>query len=253
MLDETFCRKAAWASVHRFAKATLSSGRGTLWFFPVDNSLGNKDPVMLEIKKSVQKVVQEEKYVNKMVPFTWLKVLERLQEAGRDSYISLEEVVKLSQECGMQHADAASLEEEVLQMLKTFNDLGQLMHHTEPSLRNKVILDAAHKQGARESGEPPPSARILDGAPAARRPPRRMRCVWPHAAYCPVHLYETLLNTMHSRIRRRQGRLLPRRRGRQGRRVRAGGSDETTGMPRRRVRAVRACGVCGACCEQHPV
>jgi hypothetical protein len=124
MLDETFCRKAAWASVHRFAKATLSSGRGTLWFFPVDNSLGNKDPVMLEIKKSVQKVVQEEKYVNKMVPFTWLKVLEHLQEAGRDSYISLEEVVKLSQVCGMQHADAASLEEEVLQMLKTFNDLG---------------------------------------------------------------------------------------------------------------------------------
>jgi len=38
---------------------------------------------MLEIKKSVQKVVQEEKYVNKMVPFTWLKVLERLQEAGQ--------------------------------------------------------------------------------------------------------------------------------------------------------------------------
>ena len=152
----------------------------------------------------------------------------------------------------MQHADAASLEEEVLQMLKTFNDLGQLMHHTEPSLRNKVILGAAHKQGARESGEPPPSAGIVDGAPAARRPPRRMRCVWPHAAYCPVHLYETLLNTMHSRIRRRQGRLLPRRRGRQGRRVRAGGSDEATGMPRRRVRAVRACGVCGACCVQHP-
>jgi len=42
MLDKTFCRKAAWASVQRFAKATLSSGRGTLWFFPVDNSLGNE-------------------------------------------------------------------------------------------------------------------------------------------------------------------------------------------------------------------
>ena len=143
MLYHTFSRKPAWSSVQRFDKATLPSGRGKLWFFPVDNTIGNTDPVLLEIKTTVQEVVKVEKYVNAKVPFVWLKVLERLQEEGRASSITLHEVVLLGQECGMPCKPEVSVEDEVLSMLELFNDLGQVMHHPEPSLRDLVILDAA--------------------------------------------------------------------------------------------------------------
>ena len=44
----------------------------------------------------------------------------------------------------MPSTSGASLEDEALAMLKIFNDLGQLMHHSEPSLRHLVILDPAN-------------------------------------------------------------------------------------------------------------
>ncbi len=44
LLYDTFKHKPAWSSVDRFEKATGSSGRGNHWFFPVDNTIGNRDP-----------------------------------------------------------------------------------------------------------------------------------------------------------------------------------------------------------------
>jgi hypothetical protein len=64
MLDEYFSGKPAWSSVERFRKAQLPSGRGTLWFFPVDNTKGNKDPVMKHIRSTVSERVKQERYVN---------------------------------------------------------------------------------------------------------------------------------------------------------------------------------------------
>ena len=64
MLDTHFSGKPAWASVERFTKATVPSGRGTLWFFPVDNTKGNKDPVMKHVRRTVSERVKRERYVS---------------------------------------------------------------------------------------------------------------------------------------------------------------------------------------------
>ena len=142
LLDETFRGKLVWSSsVQRFEKATLPSGRGKLWFFPVDNTKGNADPVIAEIKKVVQRVVKREKYVNEIVPYEWLRVLERLQAPDMKSSITLSEVMDIGKECGMSSKEGASLEDQTVAMLKRFNDLGQLMYHPEASLRDVVILD----------------------------------------------------------------------------------------------------------------
>ena len=139
MFDERFRDRLAWSSVLRFDKAELVSGRGMLWFFPVDNKvLGKKDPVMAEIKKVVQEVVKEERYVKEKVPFAWLRVLERLQAPGMDSCVELTQVMEICREVGMEEA---GLEEQTVEMLRRFSELGQLMHHDDDALRHLVILD----------------------------------------------------------------------------------------------------------------
>ena len=99
--------------------------------------------VITEIKKTTQEAVKKEKYIKEQVPFVWLKLLERVQEKDRPSCLTFDEVVKICQECGMQSTPGASVEDEAMAMLKIVNDLGQLMHPSEPTLRHLVILDPA--------------------------------------------------------------------------------------------------------------
>jgi hypothetical protein len=124
LLYDKFKHKPAWSSVELFEKATGSSGRGNQWFFPVDNTIGNKDPVLLEIKQVVQERVQKEKYVNEKVPFVWLDVLEKLQSGDKGSSITLEKVKEVCKDCGLSTAKEP-LDGQVMAMLKRFNDLGR--------------------------------------------------------------------------------------------------------------------------------
>jgi hypothetical protein len=124
LLYDTFKHKPAWSSVERFEKATGSSGRGNQWFFPVDNTIGNRDPVLLEIKQVVQERVKKENYVKEKVPFVWLGVLEKLQSGDKGSSITLEQVKEI---CKDSLSDTAKepLDAQVMAMLKRFNDLGR--------------------------------------------------------------------------------------------------------------------------------
>ena len=117
-LDQEFSGKPAWASVERFTKATVPSGRGSLWFFPVDNTKGNQDPVMAHIQRVVLERVKKERYVNEKVPFAWLKVLEQLQKGDKGSSITLQQVLAICRDCGLPSTAEASLEGEAMQMLK---------------------------------------------------------------------------------------------------------------------------------------
>jgi GTPase SAR1 family protein len=54
MLRDNFQSIPAWSSLE---------GKDSLCFFPVDNTRGSKDPIITEIKKTVQVVVSKEKYI----------------------------------------------------------------------------------------------------------------------------------------------------------------------------------------------
>ena len=69
------------------------------------------------------------RYVNEKVPFAWLKVLEQLQKGDTGSSIPLQQVLAICKDCGLPSTAGGSLDDEAMQMLKRFNDLGQLMHH----------------------------------------------------------------------------------------------------------------------------
>mmetsp|Transcript_54462 Transcript_54462/g.88213 ORF Transcript_54462/g.88213 Transcript_54462/m.88213 type:complete len:1184 (+) Transcript_54462:4197-7748(+) len=136
LLILTFSNTSVWAYVHQFQKESLA-------FFPIDNSMGSKDPVMLHVKEVVHKAVMAEKYIQEKVPFVWLKVLQHLhgEVSKGKSVLKLDQVVDICNEFGM---ETAIDDTRLLFMLKLFSDFGQLMHHSEEKLRFWVILDPAN-------------------------------------------------------------------------------------------------------------
>ena len=140
LLDEKFQDHPAWATVQRNIAGRVKTGRGILWFFPVDNTRGYECPGIQEVKICVLECVKKEKYVKAKVPYSWLKVFEVLQKKSK-SCLELDEVVKICADCGMQGIDDTGLEAESLIMLKYFTELGLLMHHRDSVLRHLVILN----------------------------------------------------------------------------------------------------------------
>ena len=144
MLYDTFSQTLAWnRSVISFKNGTVSSGRGRLWMFPVDNTQGQNDPVISELRQVIQKTIQQEKYSNHKVPFEWLRVQKQLQaEADTGScYLTLNRVRAICEESGMPSTSEITLEDELNAMLNFFHQFGYVMHHSEPELREVVVLD----------------------------------------------------------------------------------------------------------------
>jgi len=137
LLRRTFAGHVAWGAVLSFAKAALPTGTGLLHFFPVDNTATpGSDPSVGHLRAALTTAVSEEAYVHRRVPYTWLQVLEELRSGGRGSATTLAAVVEMVARRGMGERDA-------LLMLRLFNELGLVMHHSEPALRHLVVLDPA--------------------------------------------------------------------------------------------------------------
>ena len=143
-LYDTFSHTSAWnRCVISFKNGTVSSGRGVLWLFPVDNTRGQSDVVIPELRQVIQQTVQQEKYSNHKVPFAWLRVQKQLQtEADAGScYTTLDRVRAICEESGMPSMPEITLEDELHAMLKFFHQFGYVMHHQEPDLRDVIVLD----------------------------------------------------------------------------------------------------------------
>jgi GTPase SAR1 family protein len=148
ILDREFDSSPLWRHVVPFHGGTVSSGRGLLNFFPVDNTRKQRDgqpvdDVVRAIQAAVQKSLEEEEYLKAKVPLQWLRVFDALmleKEQCDVPFKYLTDVEQIASDCGLPFC-GLSLQEEVLRMLKYFNDLGLLMHHDCPTLRHLVVLD----------------------------------------------------------------------------------------------------------------
>ncbi len=141
LMYDTFHSNPAWRNVVFFKEGETETGRSILCFYPVDNKLGVKDTVICKVQQMIQDCVSSEEYVKKLIPFEWMHVMDSLQAQGRKS-VSLGEVVRLAKTCGLPTTELP-LEREVLLMLKFYNEMGVVMHHQEPALRELVVLDPA--------------------------------------------------------------------------------------------------------------
>jgi hypothetical protein len=133
----------AWDFVVKFKEGETHEGpnRG-LCFFPVTckRQHGVEDAVLQQLRAYIQKQVTKEEYVKYMVPMEWIRVMDKIQEI-KDKFASFESVARIAQECGVPSLPGLSLEDELVYLLKLLTEYGLLMHHSEPSLRNLVILD----------------------------------------------------------------------------------------------------------------
>ena len=139
MIHERFKASPVFDSVIPLQQGTTSSGRGLLWFYPVDNTRSGTDERVDSIKAAVHDCLKKEEYLKRKVPLPWLQTLDAIQ-ATKQSHISLDLATSIAQQNGLP-VTQLPLEDEVLRMLKYFSDLGLLMHHNRPSLRHLVVLD----------------------------------------------------------------------------------------------------------------
>ena len=133
----------SWPAVLEFREGELSTGRGVLCFFPVDNTLGSRDPVVGRLMRCVEATVRESEHLRHWVPFAWLALLDRIEALKQGSCLAvpLAEAVRLGAECGMPSGPALGAEAEAVLALRFLDRLGLVLHH--PAVPGLVILRPA--------------------------------------------------------------------------------------------------------------
>ena len=143
LLHEQFREHPSWPSVSEWKDGQLSTGRGVLCFFPVDNTLGNRDPAVGALMREVEARVRESEHLQHTVPFAWMALLDRLEalKQGGRAVVALDEFRALCGGAGLPSAPGLGMAAEADMALRFFNRLGLLMHH--PSVPQLVILRPA--------------------------------------------------------------------------------------------------------------
>lgn len=133
ILYDHFSSSLAWANVIENDTAEGANGRASLFFYPVDNLKGRADPSVVACLRDIERVLEKAEYVHREQPLVYLQWLDKVT-ALKKMYLSYEEAVGVAVACGVALDDAS-------QMLNLFHEMGIVMFHDEPELRDVVILD----------------------------------------------------------------------------------------------------------------
>jgi hypothetical protein len=143
LLIQEFESHPAWNYVQPRGYAESEPSTSFLHFFPVDNTAApGADTDLTSLRSVLAAKISTEPYVRRQVPFTWLEVYKKLR--SKVSTKGPENLcLSLSLQTVREEARLVGVVEKktVLLMLKLFNELGLVMHHSEPALRHIVILD----------------------------------------------------------------------------------------------------------------
>eukprot|EP00300_Choanocystis_sp_HF-7_P017405 c19720_g2_i6.p1 GENE.c19720_g2_i6~~c19720_g2_i6.p1 ORF type:complete len:648 (+),score=174.06 c19720_g2_i6:737-2680(+) len=141
LIHDTFAASLVWQSVQPCRDGVDQNQRVLLWFLPVDNTRGHRDPIIKALMSSIESVARKEEYINKKVPFEWLQLMDKVEQLKEEHPVmSFAEVRRLAVSCGLP-TSGASLDEETLFALTYLNELAILMWYDELALRDLVILD----------------------------------------------------------------------------------------------------------------
>jgi hypothetical protein len=129
VLNEAFGGMLVWPAVQKYSRGRVSSGRGKLCFYPINNRLGQGDPAVRHAMEDMHKEVMQESYVRNKVPFPWLKLLDKLRALDR-SWIRLAEVQRMARRLGFP-TGVETLEREVGLLLAFFNQVSCFRNLTQ--------------------------------------------------------------------------------------------------------------------------
>ena len=134
IIYESFKDCRAWPSVVSNKNGTSKGAKTTLYFFPVDNTIHRNDPVIANMMVEVEKKLKVSRYTGKPIPLTWFKCMDNMT-ATKKTCLQLKEVKRIARGCGLLN------DEEVHCFLFFLSEMGTLMWHDEPTLRDVVIMD----------------------------------------------------------------------------------------------------------------
>eukprot|EP00049_Salpingoeca_infusionum_P013197 m.246542 g.246542 ORF g.246542 m.246542 type:complete len:1402 (+) comp15381_c0_seq2:107-4312(+) len=97
LLADTFGHHPSFGSVVPFSKQNLE-------FFPLDNTKGRDDPVVVELQRAIEKHASESDMIQQNVPYTWLQLHDSLQNLALGK-IDLEEFPEVSQDALLEPGD----------------------------------------------------------------------------------------------------------------------------------------------------
>ena len=134
LLYKRYSNSLIWPKVIENFLASGSKGKTHMYFFPVDNTLSRRDPVVIDLLEAMENVMHTSAFTNEMVLLTWLKTLDDIQ-CCKTPFLHLDDVYKIGGKYGVS-------ETSIHDMLSFFNDRGIVLWLNENGLRDVVILDA---------------------------------------------------------------------------------------------------------------
>eukprot|EP00300_Choanocystis_sp_HF-7_P014048 c18549_g1_i1.p1 GENE.c18549_g1_i1~~c18549_g1_i1.p1 ORF type:complete len:999 (+),score=240.54 c18549_g1_i1:66-2999(+) len=140
LIHDTFAMSPIWQNVQPCREGADKDLPVLLWFYPVNNTRGHDDPILRALVQTIEIVTRAEEYLNKKVPFAWLKLIDSIGRIkSAQPILSLNDLQKLAVSCGL--PTRFRLREEVRLVLQYLNQLGIVMWFDEPALDDLVILD----------------------------------------------------------------------------------------------------------------
>jgi hypothetical protein len=139
-LEENLKLIPYWTVVESFTNGIVSTERGVLNFFPVDNKLGNKDPVIGHLMQLVEHGVRASAHLNHKIPFSWMALIDEVEKLKQDNTLQLaiQDFTGLCSRVGMPTSPSFGLHTEMDMVLAFLDKLGLIMHH--PSVPSLIIL-----------------------------------------------------------------------------------------------------------------
>jgi GTPase SAR1 family protein len=140
LLWSRFSQHVQWPYVVPLKEGVVSTGRGLLWFYPVDNTRSTgvgRDPVLGQLITSLEAKVQAKDHVHRTVPFSWMSLYDKLQaekQAG-NLVVSMDKVLGFARDCDVASGDVSLV-------LRYFDCMGLLLYCAETRMHGSaVVLD----------------------------------------------------------------------------------------------------------------
>lgn len=105
LLWSNFRAHVQWPFVAALREGVVSTGRGLLWFFPVDNTRSTeqsscgRDPVLAQLISTVEAKAQAFEHLQRLVPFGWIALFDSMQADLKEGRLLIPMQVGAAETC----------------------------------------------------------------------------------------------------------------------------------------------------------
>lgn len=133
-LYEHFNKHLGWKSLLTNDRGMGSRGSCMLWFYPVDNTIGRDSIVVQDLMVAMESAIKQSPYSHQHCPLGWFRAVD-VMKATKKTCITLAEAELIASTCDITN------DTEIMNFLTFLHEMGVIMWHDEPGLRDAIVLD----------------------------------------------------------------------------------------------------------------